>query len=166
MGGQVLESLWLCCKPGWPAHHGGPALKMSLSSSFMMFNQHERRTMEICPATQPYSPSHLRLVTLMRAAVASFFSASSCAATSFWYLAGTLLSPVFMFTVTTSPSVQVTTIDSAAAAPLLPPGHAVHQIRGTAIQDELKQNMPKEPGVSEHGIAQLVSAAIQQTAGP
>ena len=122
--------------------------------------------MDICPATSSYSRSHLRLVTLVRAAVASFFSASSCAATSFWYLAGTLLSPDFMFTVTTSPSVQVTTIDSAAAAPRLPPGHAMHQIRGTGIQDKLNQKMPKEPGVSEDGIAQLVSAEIQQTAGP
>ena len=118
------------------------------------------------PSYATLPPYHLRLVTFVRAAVASFFSASSCAATSFWYLAGTLPRPVFMFTVTTSPSAQVTTIDSAAAAPLLPPGHVVHQVRAAGNLKKLSQKMPEQPRVSAHKVAQLKSAEMQQTAGP
>lgn len=40
---------------------------------------------------------------------------------AFAYLAGTLLRPLSRCTVTTSPSLQVTTMDSGAAAPLLLP---------------------------------------------
>ena len=79
--------------------------------------------------------SQLRFVTFVSAAVASFLRASSCAATSFWYRAGTLPrpGPLARFTVTTSPSLQVTTIDSGAAAPFLPPVHGMKGLTRTRL---------------------------------